>query len=299
MFFEDQFEPNFSLIVVGVVALLIILSSIQVVRTQTVHIVERLGKYRRTLSPGLHFIIPVFDKVVSKPSLRIHQLDVTVETKTKDNVFVTIPVMVQYRVIDPVKSYYTLEDYQSQLQSYVYDRVRTSVAKLELDRAFESKDEIAMEVEETLKGVMSSYGFEIINTLVTDINPDVRVKESMNSINAAYREREATLALAEADKIKLVKKAEAEAESKKLQGQGIADQRSAIIEGLVSQYKALEDVGVGSQAQEILLITQYFDTLAEVAKASQTKTLMLPSNPGGVSDIINDIRSLSAVKTQP
>lgn len=285
-------------VLIAVIILFTGLSSLKIVRTQTVYIVERLGKYKKTLSPGLHFIIPVFDKVVSKPSLRIHQLDVVVETKTKDNVFVTIPVMVQYRVIDPVKSYYTLENYQSQLQSYVYDRVRTSVAKLELDRAFESKDEIAMEVEETLKGVMSSYGFEIINTLVTDINPDVRVKESMNSINAAYREREATLALAEADKIKLVKRAEAEAESKRLQGEGIAKQRSAIIEGLVSQYKKLETVGVGDQAQEILLITQYFDTLAEVAKASETKTLMLPSNPGGVSDIINDIRSLTAAQSQ-
>lgn len=224
-------------------------------------------------------------------SLRVEQLDVAVETKTKDNVFVTVPVSVQYRIIDAQKSYYSLSDYEAQLRSYVFDRVRTTLAKMELDDAFESKDQIAVDIEETLTGSMQAYGFAIVNTLVTDINPDARVRDAMNMINAAQREKEATLSLAEAEKIKAVKLAEAEAESKRLQGEGIANQREAIIAGLIRQYQALQEVGLQNQAQELLILTQYFDTLVEVSHNSSTKTLMLPSNPGGLQGVIDELRN--------
>lgn len=277
--------------IVLVLLALLIFSSLVIVRQQTEAIVERFGKYSRTLRPGLNFVIPVIERVAARMSLRVEQLDVAVETKTKDNVFVTVPVSVQYRIIDAQKSYYSLSDYEAQLRSYVFDRVRTTLAKMELDDAFESKDQIAVDIEETLTGSMQAYGFAIVNTLVTDINPDARVRDAMNMINAAQREKEATLSLAEAEKIKAVKLAEAEAESKRLQGEGIANQREAIIAGLIRQYQALQEVGLQNQAQELLILTQYFDTLVEVSHNSSTKTLMLPSNPGGLQGVIDELRN--------
>ena len=261
------------------------------VQQQTSYIIERFGKFHRVANPGLNFKIPFIDRIAKKVPLRIMQLDSVVETKTLDNVFVSVPVSVQYQVQNVVDSFYRLADPERQIQSYVYDRVRTSLAKLNLDDAFSSKDQIAQDVESTLASAMNAYGFAIINTLVTDINPDPTVRASMNSINAAQREREAAISLAEAEKIKIVKQAEAEAEYKRLQGEGIAAQRKAIVDGLVQQYELLRDAGVGNQAQEMLLLTQYFDTLQEVAKSSNTQTLLLPSNPGGVGDAMAELRN--------
>lgn len=278
-------------IVVIVLVLLILGGMFFVVKQQTNYVIERFGKYHKVALPGLRMKIPFVDRIAKKVPLRIMQLDSVVETKTKDNVFVTIPVSVQYQVQNVVDSFYRLADPERQIQSYVYDRVRTSLAKLDLDEAFSSKDQIAQDVETTLAAAMNAYGFAIINTLVTDINPDPTVRASMNSINAAQREREAAVSLAEAEKIKTVKQAEADAEYKRLQGEGIAAQRKAIVDGLVSQYEALRDAGIGAEAQEMLLLTQYFDTLQEVAKVSNTQTLMLPSNPGGVSNAMEELRN--------
>ncbi|MDD7385253.1 MAG: SPFH domain-containing protein [Actinomycetaceae bacterium] len=284
--------------IIVVVLLILLFSTLYVVKQQTAAVIERFGKFHRVANPGLNIKIPVIDKIAKTVPLRIMQLDTTVETKTRDNVFVTIPVSVQYRVDNVVDSYYRLADPEHQIQSYVYDRVRTSLAKLDLDDAFSSKDSIARDVEMTLAAEMKAYGFLIINTLVTDINPDKTVRDSMNSINAAQREREAAISLAEAEKIKVVKQAEAEAEYKRLQGKGIADQRQAIVDGLVAQYESLRDAGIGDEAQELLLLTQYFDTLQEVAKSSNTQTLLLPSNPGGVSQAMEEVRNslFSAIK---
>ncbi len=275
------------LIVIGYV----LFSAIFIVKQQTEAIIERFGKYRRVCTPGLNFKIPLIDRIAKIVERRIQQLDLVVETKTKDNVFVAIPVSVQFQVQDSAASFYSLANPAQQITSYVFDRVRSSLSQLDLDEAFSSKDTIAQEIEISLGEQMARYGFRIVNSLVTDINPDKRVRESMNSINAAQREREAAIQLAEADKIKLVKQAEADAESKRLQGEGIALQRRAIVEGLVEQYESLRDAGIGDQAQQILLMTQYFDTLAEVAKSSDTQTLMLPANPTGVTNTMEEIRT--------
>lgn len=269
----------------------LLFSAIFIVKQQTEAIIERFGKFKRVCSPGLHIKIPVIDRIAKKVERRIQQLDLVVETKTKDNVFVSIPVSVQFQVQDSAASFYSLSNPNQQITSYVFDRVRSSLSQLNLDEAFSSKDTIAQEIEISLGEQMARYGFKIVNSLVTDINPDQRVRESMNSINAAQREREAAIQLAEADKIKLVKQAEADAESKRLQGEGIALQRRAIVEGLVEQYESLRDAGIGDQAQQILLMTQYFDTLAEVAKYSKSQTLMLPSNPNGVTNTMEEIRN--------
>ena len=280
-----------SIIALIILVLLIAGGMFFVVKQQTNYVIERFGKFHKVALPGLRVKIPLVDQIAKKVPLRIMQLDSVVETKTKDNVFVTIPVSVQYQVQNVVDSYYRLANPERQIQSYVYDRVRTSLAKLDLDEAFSSKDQIAQDVETTLATAMNAYGFAIINTLVTDINPDPTVRASMNSINAAQREREAAVSLAEAEKIKIVKQAEADAEYKRLQGEGIAAQRKAIVDGLVSQYESLRDAGIGNEAQEMLLLTQYFDTLQEVAKASNTQTLMLPSNPGGVNNAMEELRN--------
>lgn len=280
-----------SIIALIILVLLIAGGMFYVVKQQTNYVIERFGKFHKVALPGLRVKIPLVDQIAKKVPLRIMQLDSVVETKTKDNVFVTIPVSVQYQVQNVVDSYYRLANPERQIQSYVYDRVRTSLAKLDLDEAFSSKDQIAQDVETTLATAMNAYGFAIINTLVTDINPDPTVRASMNSINAAQREREAAVSLAEAEKIKIVKQAEADAEYKRLQGEGIAAQRKAIVDGLVSQYESLRDAGIGNEAQEMLLLTQYFDTLQEVAKASNTQTLMLPSNPGGVNNAMEELRN--------
>lgn len=269
----------------------LLFSAIFIVKQQTEAIIERFGKFKRVCSPGLHIKIPIIDRIAKRVERRIQQLDLVVETKTKDNVFVSIPVSVQFQVQDSAASFYSLSNPNQQITSYVFDRVRSSLSQLNLDEAFSSKDTIAQEIEVSLGEQMARYGFKIINSLVTDINPDQRVRESMNSINAAQREREAAIQLAEADKIKLVKQAEADAESKRLQGEGIALQRRAIVEGLVEQYESLRDAGIGDQAQQILLMTQYFDTLAEVAKYSKSQTLMLPSNPNGVTNTMEEIRN--------
>ena len=286
-----QFTFGSATMIITIVVILLLLGMVFVVQQQTSYIIERFGKFHRVANPGLNFKIPFIDRIAKKVPLRIMQLDSVVETKTLDNVFVSVPVSVQYQVQNVVDSFYRLADPERQIQSYVYDRVRTSLAKLNLDDAFSSKDQIAQDVESTLASAMNAYGFAIINTLVTDINPDPTVRASMNSINAAQREREAAISLAEAEKIKIVKQAEAEAEYKRLQGEGIAAQRKAIVDGLVQQYELLRDAGVGNQAQEMLLLTQYFDTLQEVAKSSNTQTLLLPSNPGGVSDAMAELRN--------
>ena len=267
----------------------VLFSAIFIVKQQTEAIIERFGKFKRVCSPGLHIKIPIIDRIAKRVERRIQQLDLVVETKTKDNVFVSIPVSVQFQVQDSAASFYSLSNPNQQITSYVFDRVRSSLSQLNLDEAFSSKDTIAQEIEVSLGEQMARYGFKIINSLVTDINPDQRVRESMNSINAA--QREAAIQLAEADKIKLVKQAEADAESKRLQGEGIALQRRAIVQGLVEQYESLRDAGIGDQAQQILLMTQYFDTLAEVAKYSKSQTLMLPSNPNGVTNTMEEIRN--------
>ncbi|WP_392507814.1 SPFH domain-containing protein [Naumannella halotolerans] len=283
----------FLLVIVVVAVILIRATALFTVRTQENRIVERFGKFVRVARPGLNFKAPFIDSVTPPISLRVQQLEVNIESKTKDNVFVTVPVAVQYVIPEQnvVAAYYRLSDPTAQIRSYVFDVVRSALSGLNLDEAFESKDDIAGSVEKTLSSQMREYGFEIVNTLVTDISPDQRVRDSMNSINAAQRDRVAAQSLAEADKIKRVTQAEAEAEAKRLQGVGVAAQRKAIAEGIAEQYEMLRRVGIESTAEQLLMMTQYFDTMQDVARNGKTSVLYLPSNPGGIGSMFDEIRN--------
>ena len=282
-------------IIVAVIIVLLFLRAtvIFTVRTQENQIVERFGRFVRVAKPGLNFKLPFVERTTRPISLRVQQLEVNIETKTKDNVFVTVPVAVQYLIPENNVSdaFYRLSDPTAQIRSYVFDVVRSSLSGLNLDEAFESKDDIAISVERTLSDRMREYGFEIVNTLVTDISPDSRVRDSMNSINAAQRDRVAAQSLAEADKIKRVTQAEAEAEAKRLQGVGVAAQRKAIAEGIAEQFEMLKRVGIEGTAEQLLLMTQYFDTMQDVARNSRTNVLYLPSNPGAVGSMFEEIRN--------
>ena len=289
----------FAVLIIGVVILAALLfgglrtSLMFTVHTQENVIVERFGKFRRVAQPGLNFKAPFMDSLTRPISLRIQQLEVNIESKTKDNVFVTVPVAVQYVIKEDqvVDAYYRLSNPEAQIRSYVFDTVRSALSGLELDAAFESKDDIARSVENTLSARMQEFGFNIVNTLVQDISPDARVRDSMNSINAAQRDRVAAQSLAEADKIKRVTQAEAEAESKRLQGEGVAAQRKAIAMGIAEQYEMLKRVGIENSAEQLLLMTQYFDTMQDVARNSRSNVLFLPSNPGSLGTMGDEIRS--------
>lgn len=279
-----------------VVALIIIFDGFFIVRQQTSGVVERFGRFKRIAPSGLNLKIPLIDRVAGRLSLRIQQLDVKIETKTKDNVFVYVMVSVQYYVLPAkvVDAFYKLQDPQAQITSFVFDTVRARVPTIILDDLFEKKDDIAQAVKSELDAVMDDFGYGIIKALVTDIDPDAKVKASMNEINAAQRLREAAVQQAEADKIRVVKAAEGEAESKALQGQGIANQRKAIIDGLKESVESFSSGVNGTNAQDVMnlvLMTQYFDTLKEIGLSSKTNAILIPHSPGGMGDISEQMRN--------
>ena len=284
--------------IVIVFILLIILGTLFdgyfIVRTREAAILERLGKFQKVAHAGLHFKMPWVDRVRDKISLQVRQLDVMVETKTKDNVFVQIPVAVQYEVVQgrEREAYYMLSNHEQQIVAYVQDNVRSSVANMDLDDSFSSKDTIARNVAASLRDNMAEYGWNFVNTLVTDIRPDSRVRESMNSINAAQREREAAVAQAEAEKIRVVKEAEGAAEAKKLQGRGVADQRKEIVEGIAQQYEMLRDAGVEESPEALMLVSQYLDAMVDVSHNGQASVLYMPSNPQGMGDLFSGMRDV-------
>jgi regulator of protease activity HflC (stomatin/prohibitin superfamily) len=283
-------------IIAIIVIILVVLDGVFIVRQQTSAIVERFGRFTRIAPAGLNFKIPFIDRISGRLSLRIQQLDVKIETKTKDNVFVNVIVSVQYYVLPGkvVDAFYKLQDPQSQITSFVFDTVRARVPSMILDDLFEKKDEIAMAVKSELDNVMDDFGYGIVKALVTDIDPDANVKRSMNEINAAQRLREAAVQQAEADKIRVVKAAEGEAESKALQGIGIANQRKAIIDGLKESVENFNKSIDGTRAEDVMnlvLMTQYFDTLKEIGLSSKNNTIMIPHSPGGMGDISEQMRN--------
>ncbi len=270
----------------------IVISGIFTVKQQSAVIVERFGKFNSIRHSGLQFKIPFIDRLAGKINLRIQQLDVIVETKTKDNVFVKMKVSVQFKVIlDKVyDAYYKLEYPHDQITSYVFDVVRAEVPKLKLDDVFERKDDIAVAVKRELNEAMTAYGYDIINTLITDIDPDIQVKNAMNRINAAEREKTAAEYEAEAGRIRIVAKAKAEAESKRLQGQGIADQRREIARGLVESVDILNKVGINSQeASALIVVTQHYDTLQAIGADANSNLILLPNSPQAGSDMLNNM----------
>ena len=285
-----------TLLILGVIA-----STLYVVRQQTVVIIERFGKYQTTSGSGIHVRLPFgIDKIAARIQLRLLQSEIIVETKTKDNVFVTLNVATQYRVNEQnvTDAYYKLMRPEAQIKSYIEDALRSSVPKLTLDELFEKKDEIALEVQHQVAEEMSTYGHIIVKTLITKVEPDAEVKQSMNEINAAQRKRVAAQELANADKIKIVTAAEAEAEKDRLHGVGIAQQRKAIVDGLAESIQELKDANVGMTEEKImsiLLTNQYLDTLNTFA-AKGNQTLFLPNHPEGIEDIRTQI--LSSLKAK-
>ncbi|MBS6381308.1 SPFH domain-containing protein [Streptococcus vestibularis] len=274
----------------------ILISMLYVVRQQSVAIVERFGRYQKIATSGIHMRLPFgIDKIAARIQLRLLQSEIVVETKTKDNVFVMMNVATQYRVNEQnvTDAYYKLMRPEAQIKSYIEDALRSSVPKLTLDELFEKKDEIALEVQHQVAEEMTTYGYIIVKTLITKVEPDAEVKQSMNEINAAQRKRVAAQELAEADKIKIVTAAEAEAEKDRLHGVGIAQQRKAIVDGLAESIAELKEANVGmseEQIMSILLTNQYLDTLNTFA-AKGNQTLFLPNNPNGVDDIRTQILS--------
>ncbi|EFG81436.1 SPFH/Band 7/PHB domain protein [Corynebacterium ammoniagenes DSM 20306] len=283
-----------ALVVVLLLVVVTIFDGYFIVRTREAAIVERLGKFNAVAHAGFHFKLPYIDRVRDKVSLQIHQLDVMVETKTKDNVFVQIPVAVQYEVVEgrEREAFYRLSDHEQQIIAYVQDNVRSSVANMNLDDSFSSKDTIAQNVGLSLRDNMAEYGWNFVNTLVTDIRPDTRVRESMNSINAAQREREAAVAQAEAEKIRVIKEAEGSAEARKLQGRGVAEQRKEIVEGIAAQYEMLRNAGIEESPEALMLVSQYLDAMVDVSNNSNSNVLFMPSNPGGMGDIFEGMRDV-------
>jgi regulator of protease activity HflC (stomatin/prohibitin superfamily) len=262
------------------------------VKQQSAAIVERFGKFVAVRQSGLQIKIPIVDIVAGRLSLRIQQLDVVVETKTKDDVFVKLKVSVQFKVIkDKVyDAFYKLDNTADQITSFIFDVVRAEVPKLILDDVFLKKDDVAIAVKSELQDAMTEYGFQIIKTLVTDIDPDAQVKESMNRINASEREKVAAQFEGEAQKILIVEKAKAEAESKRLQGQGIADQRREIARGLEDSVKVLNGVDINSQeASALIVVTQHYDTLQSVGAEANSNLILMPNSPQAGSEMLNNM----------
>ncbi|MFV0541431.1 MAG: SPFH domain-containing protein [Aestuariibaculum sp.] len=271
---------------------LILILSFFVVKQQSAAIIERFGKFQSIRHSGLQLKIPLIDKIAGRLSLKIQQLDVIVETKTLDDVFVRLKVSVQYRVIREkvYDAFYKLDYPHEQITSYVFDVVRAEVPKMKLDDVFVKKDDIALAVKAELNDAMSEYGFDIIKTLVTDIDPDAQVKAAMNRINAAEREKTAAQYEGDAQRILIVEKAKAEAESKRLQGQGIADQRREIARGLEESVEVLNRVGINSQeASALIVVTQHYDTLQSIGEETNSNLILLPNSPQAGSDMLNNM----------
>jgi regulator of protease activity HflC (stomatin/prohibitin superfamily) len=272
--------------------LIILISAFFIVKQQTAAIVERFGRFDAVRQSGLRFKIPLVDRIAGRLSLKIQQLDVMIETKTLDDVFVRLKVSVQFKVIKlkVYDAFYKLDYPHDQITSYVFDVVRAEVPKMKLDDVFVKKDDIAIAVKKELNEAMMDYGYDIIKTLVTDIDPDSQVKEAMNRINAAEREKVAAQFEGDAARILIVEKAKAEAESKRLQGQGIADQRREIARGLEESVDVLNKVGINSQeASALIVVTQHYDTLQAIGGETNSNLILLPNSPQAGSNMLNDM----------
>ena len=263
-----------------------------IVKQQTAVVIERFGKFLSIRHAGLQFKIPLVDRIASRLSLKVQQLDVNVETKTNDDVFVHLKISIQFQILSEkvYDAFYKLQNPHDQLTSYIFDLVRAEVPKMILDDVFEKKDDIAFAIRRDLKDAMLDYGYDIVKALVTDIDPDSTVKEAMNRINAAEREKIAAQHEGDAQRILIVERAKAEAESKRLQGQGIADQRREIARGLEESVDTLNKAGINPQeASALIVITQHYDTLQSIGADTNSNLILLPNNPNAVSNMLNDM----------
>jgi regulator of protease activity HflC (stomatin/prohibitin superfamily) len=289
-------DSTILLLCIGIPVLLLLFKAFIIVREASAVVIERLGKFHRIVEPGFTLVIPFIDRKAAVINLRVQQLDVSVETKTHDNVFVNLKVSVQYKVgKDQVReAYYSLENPSEQISSYVFDDVRAEVPRLELDDVFAKKEDIALAVQKNIHDSMDEYGYHILKALITDIDPDHKVKDAMNRINAAKREKEAAFEEGEAHKIKIIKEAEAEAEAKRLSGEGIARQRLEIVRGFKESVedfkKSLESV-THEEIMQFVLMTQYFDTIKDIGGNSKNSSILMPHSPGGMRDFQDQIIS--------
>ncbi|HEY95758.1 MAG TPA: SPFH domain-containing protein [Dehalococcoidia bacterium] len=280
-------------VILGLIVLFAVLS-IYTVKQQTFAVIERFGKFSRVTDPGLHFRIPIVETISGRVSIRVNELNVKIRTKTNDNVFVDLLIAVQYFVDGKDKvwdAFYKLTNPQQQMESWIFDTVRAKVPTMILDDVFEKKEDIATDVEQSLTERLQYYGYSLVRALVNDIQPDAGVADAMNEINRQQRLRVAAEHEGEAKKIIVVKAAEADADSKRLSGEGIADQRTAIVEGLrESVSKTSKTLGVeATSVMTLVLMTQYYDMLTDVGKNSKTNTIMLPHTPGAVGTIQEQI----------
>lgn len=288
---EEQLIPS---IIGGVVILLLLIKAIIIVPEKKIYVIQRLGKFKRMASPGLGLIIPFIDQKSGVINMRVQQLDVDVETKTRDDVFVHLRVSVQFQVMSDKlwEAHYALDNHRHQIASYIFDDVRAEVPKMELDDVFAKKEDIAMAVRQNLSESMDDYGYSIVKALITDIDPDSNVKDSMNRINAAKRDKEATMENAEANKIRIVKAAEADAESKRLSGEGIAQQRLEIVRGFKESVedfqKSLKNI-THEEVMQFVLLTQYFDTLNNIGSNGKNTSILVPHSPGAMQDFQDQI----------
>jgi len=292
-------NPTFIILIVAI--FLILFASFFTVKQQTAAIIERFGKFLSIRHSGLQLKIPVFDRISGRISLKIQQLDVIIETKTLDDVFVKLKVSVQFMVIKEkvYDAFYKLDYPHDQITSYVFDVVRAEVPKMKLDDVFVKKDDIAIAVKTELNDAMSNYGYDIIKTLVTDIDPDSQVKAAMNRINAADREKTAAQYEGDAQRILIVERAKAEAESKRLQGKGIADKRREIARGLEESVEVLNRAGINSQeASALIVVTQHYDTLEAIGAHANSNLILLPNNPNAASSMLNDMVASFAATNQ-
>lgn len=288
---EEELIPS---VVGGVLLLFLIIKSVIIVPEKKIFVIQRLGKFKRMASPGFGMIIPFIDQKAGIINMRVQQLDVDVETKTRDDVFVHLRVSVQFQVMDNkiFDAHYALDNHRHQIASYVFDDVRAEVPKMELDDVFAKKEDIAQAVRQNLADSMDDYGYHIVKALITDIDPDANVKESMNRINAAKRDKEATMERAEANKITVVKAAEADAESKRLSGEGIAQQRLEIVRGFKESVedfqKSLKNI-THEEVMQFVLLTQYFDTLNNIGQNGKNTSILIPHSPSAMADFQQQI----------
>jgi len=274
------------------IGLLFIFGTFYTVKQQTTALVERLGRFQNISQAGLNFKIPLIDRIVGRVNLKIQQLDVIVETKTKDDVFVLLKISVQFQILREkvYDAFYKLQNPHEQIIAFIFDTVRAEVPKMKLDDVFEKKDDIALAIQRELKEAMQNYGYDIVKALVTDIDPDKQVKAAMNRINAAEREKVAAQYEGDAQRIIIVEKAKAEAESKRLQGMGIANQRREIARGLEESMEVLNRAGINSQeASALIIITQHYDTLQAVGERTSSNLILMPNTPTAASNMLNDM----------
>lgn len=276
-----------------VIVVLLLCSALYVVPQQQAYIIERFGKFHKVQYAGLRAKIPFVDRIAQKTNMRVSQLNVKLETKTLDNVFVTVVASTQFRVAPEAvaTAYYELQDPAGQLRSYMEDALRSAIPALTLDDAFARKDDVAADVQKTVGTEMSRFGFTVVKTLITAIDPSPQVKNAMDSINAAQREKEATRQRAEAQRIQIETQAAAEAEKTRLQGEGQANYRREIANGIVDQIKSLQAVGMNiADVNNVVLFNQYLDVMRSLSESQNTKTVVLPaSTPGGYSDLYSQI----------